>query len=354
MQALVVEPGRPHSARVAEVPEPSREPGTVLLRPLEVGVCGTDREIAEGLFGIPPEGFDRLVLGHEVLARVEEDAEGFARGDLVAATVRRSCGRCAACAQGSPDACETGLYFERGITRLDGFASELIAEAADQLVPVPPSLGRLGVLAEPASICERALRHVRAVGGRQPWSPQRALVLGAGAIGMLATYLLRLEGLEVWTTARGPADGLKGELVAASGARCVSTAETAPAALAEETGGFDIVIEATGDAQVMLDAIGHLRRNGVACLLGIDGRAQRVSIDGRVIAQDTVVENRVLFGSVNAHRVDWQAAVADLDRARERWPEALAAFVGLRVPLDRFEDAFAYRGVKATLLLEGD
>jgi glucose 1-dehydrogenase len=351
IQALVVEPGRPHSAHVAEVPEPAAVPGSVLLRPLEVGVCGTDREIAEGLFGIPPEGSEQLVLGHEVLARVEEDGEGFVRGDLVAATVRRSCGRCAACAEGAPDACETGLYVERGITRLDGFAAELVVEAADQLIPVPPSLGRLGVLAEPASICERALRHVRVIGGRQPWSPRRALVLGAGAIGMLATYLLRLEGLEVWTVARGPADSPKGELVAASGARYVCVADRTPGALAEETGGFDVVVEAAGDAQVMLDAIGHLRRNGVACLLGIDGRAQRVSIEGRVLARDAVVENRVLFGSVNAHRVDWQAAVADLDRIRERWPEELEAFVGLRAPLDRFEDAFGYRGVKATLVL---
>jgi glucose 1-dehydrogenase len=352
MQALVVEPGRPHSARVEEVPAPRREPGTVLIRPLEVGVCGTDREIAEGLFGIPPEGSARLVLGHEVLAAVEEDAQGFARGDLVAATVRRSCGRCAACAQGSPDACETGLYVERGITRLDGFAAELVAEAADQLVPVPPGLGRLGVLAEPASICERALRHVRAIGGRQPWSPQRALVLGAGAIGMLATAFLRDVGLEVWTASEEPAGSQKAELVAATGARYVPTGETPVAALAEETGGFDVVIEAAGNAQLMADALGLLRRNGVACLLGIDGRPQQVTVDGRVIAQDVVVQNRVLFGSVNAHRVDWQAAVEGLDRARARWPEALDAFVGLRVPLDRFEDAFAYRGVKATLLVE--
>jgi threonine dehydrogenase-like Zn-dependent dehydrogenase len=353
MQALVTVPGRAHSTRVGEVGEPRAAAGEVLLRPLEVGVCGTDREISEGLFGEAPAGAGRLVLGHEVLATVERGGEGFARGDLVAATVRRSCGRCPACAEGAPDACGTGLYVERGITRLDGFAAELVAEAADQLIPVPPSLGRLGVLAEPASICERALRHVRMVGARQPWKPGRALVLGAGAIGMLATYFLRLDGLEVWTAARGPADSLKAELVAASGACYVSVAETSPSALAEETGGFDIVIEAAGDAQVMLDAVGHLRRNGVACLLGIDGRAQHVSIDGRIIAQDVVVENRVLLGSVNAHRVDWNAAVEDLDRARARWPEAVEAFVGLRVPLDRFEDAFAYRGVKATLLLEG-
>jgi threonine dehydrogenase-like Zn-dependent dehydrogenase len=352
MQALVVEPGRPHSARAEEVPEPRREPGTVLLRPLEVGVCGTDREIAEGLFGIPPEGSDLHVLGHEVLARVEEDAEGFARGDLVAATVRRSCGRCEACAIGSPDACGTGLYLERGITRLDGFAAELVAEAADQLIPVPRSLGRLGVLAEPSSICERALRHVRAIGQRQPWFPRRALVLGAGAIGMLATYFLRLEGFEVWTASRGPATSRKAELVSASGARYVSTEDTAATALADEVGGFDIVLEAAGDAQLMLEAVGMLRRNGVACLLGIDGRPQRVSIDGTVVAQDLVVQNRVLFGSVNAHTIDWQAAVADLDRARARWPEPLEAFVGLRVPLAAFAEAFAFRGVKATLLLD--
>ena len=137
----------------------------------------------------------------------------FARGDLVTATVRRSCGHCIPCAQGAPDSCDTGDYLERGITRLHGFAAELVAEAPEHLVPVPRTLGRLGVLAEPASVCERALRHVRAIGGRQPWGPRRALVIGTGAIGMLATYLLRMEGLDVWAADRAP-DGLKERLVA--------------------------------------------------------------------------------------------------------------------------------------------
>ena len=351
MQALVTIPGVAHSTRVADVAEPRAAPGTVLLRPLEVGVCGTDREISEGLFGIPPDGAERLVLGHEVLARVESDAHGFSPGDLVAATVRRSCRRCDACAHGSPDACESGRYVERGITRLDGFACELIAEAAEELVAVPASLGRLGVLAEPASICARALRHIEVVGGRQYWSKRRALVVGAGAIGMLATYFLRLEGLEVWTAARGPATSPKGELVAASGAHYVSVAETPLSALAEEAGGFDLVIEAAGDAQTMLDTIGFLRRNGVVCLLGLDGRGQRVSMDGTVIGVDVVLQNRAVFGSVNARRDDWRAAVDLLDRTWTRWPDAVESFVGRRVPLDDFAEAFAYDGVKATLVL---
>jgi hypothetical protein len=71
-----------------------------------------------------------------------------------------------------------------------------------------------------------------------------------------------------------------------------------------------------------------------------------------VIGVDAILGNRAVFGSVNAHRVDWSAAVADLDRIRVRWPEALEAFVGLRVPLDGFGDAFGFRGVKATLVVE--
>jgi threonine dehydrogenase-like Zn-dependent dehydrogenase len=345
MLALVTEPAVPHSTRVEDVPEPTGD--GVLLRVLEVGVCGTDREISEGLFGEPAHG-TKLVLGHESLAMVERDGHGFSKGDLVTATVRRSCHHCIACEEGAPDSCLTGDYSERGITRLDGFACELVVEDPDQLIPIPAGLGRLGVLAEPTSICERAIRHALAIGGRQPWQLERALVVGAGAIGMISTYLLRLAGLDVWTASLEPSS----DLVTASGARYVSTKETPLTELRDETGGFDLVVSCVPDAQTMADSLALLRRSGVACLLGIDGRPQAVSIDGPVLGLDAVLENRVLFGSVNAHRQDWLAAVESLDRARERWPEQLEAFVGRRVPLDRFQEAFDYRGVKATLVLD--
>ena len=114
---------------------------------------------------------------------------------------------------------------------------------------------------------------------------------------MLGTYLLRMDGLE-----------LGGEPVAGGGAarpgmRCASRGDkrTPLRALAEDGGGFDVVLEAAGDAQVMLDALGLLRRNGVACLLGIDGRPQDVTLDGRVLGVDAILQNRALFGSVNAN-----------------------------------------------------
>jgi len=346
---LLTTPGQAHTTGVGDVREPRADAGGVLLRTLEVGVCGTDREISEGLFGVAPEGERQLVLGHELLGVVERDGGGFSRGDLVAATVRRSCGRCEACAEGSPDACHTGDYSERGITRLDGYAAELVVESPEHLVTVPRSLGRLGVLAEPASVCARALRHARVVAGRQPWRGARALVVGAGAIGMLTTYFLRLDGFEVWLASRSQRPNPKADLAEACGATYVSTRETPLRALGGEAHGFDLVVEAAGDAQVMLDTLAVLRRNGVAVLLGVDGRERDVTLEGHVLGVDAILQNRALLGSVNAHAQDWVAAVDYLDRARARWPDALDAFVGLRVPVDRFADAFAFRGVKATL-----
>ena len=343
MQGLVTEPGRAGSARVEDLKVSPPAAGEVSVRVLEVGVCGTDREIAHGLFGVAPDGESTLVLGHEMLGVVHRDGEGFARGDLVAATVRRSCGKCVACADDSPDSCLTGDYSERGITRLHGFARELVPESASQLIPVPATLGRLGVLGEPTSICTRALRHARTIAGRQPWQLRRALVIGAGAIGLLTTILLRLDGIEVWTASLEP----ENDVVGAVGGNYLST-EDMPVS---ELGTFDLVVEAAGDAQVMADCLSLLRRSGVACVLGIDGREQQVRLDGRVIGVDTVLENRVIFGSVNAHRRDWLEGVAALDRARAQWQDALEALVVLRVPLDRFDEAFDHGPGKATLVL---
>ncbi len=163
---------------------------------------------------------------------------------------------------------------------------------------------------------------------------------------MLSTLLLRLHGIDVWTASLEPSN----EFVAGVGGRYVETGDSAAAL--QELGGFDLVIEAAGNAQLMATTLGLLRRSGVACLLGIDPRKQTVELDGPTLALDTILENRVLFGSVNAQRQDWLAGVAALDEARGRWPEALESFVGLRVPVDRFAEAFAFRGGKATLVLQ--
>jgi threonine dehydrogenase-like Zn-dependent dehydrogenase len=342
VKALVVEPGVAHSTRVEDVDEPSGD--GVLLRVLEVGVCGTDREISEGLYGTAPKGEKQLVIGHESLARVERDGGGFSKGDVVCVTVRRSCGHCIACGEGAPDSCLTGDYSERGINRLDGFARELLLEEPSHLVPIPRSLGRLAVLAEPTSICTRGVRHALAIGTRQPWEPTRALVTGAGAVGLLSAMLLRLEGMHVCVASLEESS----PIAEALGAEYVSTKTTDLGDLDP----FDIVVEAAGVAQLMLDGLGLLGRSGVCCLLGIDGREGKATIENKVVGVDAVLENRVLFGSVNAHHDDWVTGVQALDRARQEFPGALEELIGLRVPLDRFDEAFAFHGGKATLVLD--
>ena len=333
MLGLVTEPGVARSTRVTEVPAPAS--GGVRLRVLEVGVCGTDREISEGLFGVRAR---RCVVARaraRAARRRRRGRHGFTRGDLVTATVRRSCRHCIACEHDEPDSCLTGDYSERGITRLDGFARELVSEDAGSAHPCPAPLGRLGVLSEPASICDRALRHARTIGGRQPWELERALVLGAGAIGMLATLSCGSRASRCGSRH----SSRRATSSTAAGAHYVSTGDTRRS---RELGRFDLVIEAAGDAQLMAGSLGLLRRSGVACLLGIDPRSRRVEIDGPGSRSTRSSRTASLFGSVNAQRrrTGWSAVDA-LDRARGRWGDALEAFVGLRVPLDRFEDAFA-------------
>ena len=99
---MTVIPGQPDSAELSELPDPEPKDGELLVEPLYLGVCGTDREIVEGGHGEPPPGHERLVLGHELLARVKEGQPGFEPGQLVAGIVRRPDPvPCACCAQGA-------------------------------------------------------------------------------------------------------------------------------------------------------------------------------------------------------------------------------------------------------------
>ena len=319
-----------------------------MVQTLEVGICGTDRTIAAGRYGTAPAGRQSLILGHEGIGFVREPGQGFARGELVAATVRRPCGACENCARAEVDACMTGRFLERGIVGLDGFACELFLERPENLVRVPRELDRLAVLAEPMSVCERSLRHARAVGSRQGWEPRRALVLGVGAIGMLTVYLLRLAGIETWALARRSAASARAQLVRAAGARYVSTADASARDLARELGGPDLILEATGNVELAAEALGALGRNGVLCLRGISPGAGAAALPPDFLT-DMVLGNKAVIGSTNAAPRDWAQGVQDLAAMARRWPDALRDMVGLTVTPDRFADALGYDGVKATI-----
>src|SRR5215510_11851722 len=126
MKAIAVNPNR-RTVQLIDHEEPRvSSPTQVKLRMLDIGVCGTDREICAFQYGTPPAGSDHLVIGHESLGEVVEAGSAVRRlkhGDLVVPMVRRPCSHaeCVACRAGRQDFCYTGDFAERGIKSLPGF-----------------------------------------------------------------------------------------------------------------------------------------------------------------------------------------------------------------------------------------
>jgi threonine dehydrogenase-like Zn-dependent dehydrogenase len=332
MRAITLDPGTPDSAALEEVPEPPAADGAILVDAVALGICGTDAEIVRGDYGEAPPGAERLILGHESLGRVAQapDGSGFAAGDLVVGIVRRPDPvPCPSCAAGEWDFCRNGRYTERGIKALHGFGSERWRIEPDFAVKLDPELGLLGVLMEPTSIVAKAWEQIDRVLGRATIGPERVLVTGAGPIGLLAALLARQRGYDVDVLDRAT-DGPKPELVRALGATYHTTA------VLEIDPPPDIIVEATGVSQVVLDAMSHTGANGVVCLTGISSGGHDISFDAGVLNRTIVLENDLVFGSVNANRRHYEAAADALARADRRWLERL---ITRRVPLERWRDA---------------
>jgi len=332
MHALTVRPGTPNSIDLTIVPEPPPSDGPVLVRALALGVCGTDREIIAGQYGWAPPGEERLILGHESLGRVEDAPEGcgFSKGDLVAGIVRRPDPvPCPACAAGAWDMCRNGRYTERGIKERNGYGSEFFRVEPDFLIKLDPALGPLGVLIEPASVVAKAWQHVRRIGGRAPaWTPRVALVTGAGPVGLLAALMAKQMGLVVHVLDHNDT-GPKPKLVAALGATFHLALDDVPCP--------DIVIECTGAPSVILDVLGRSAPDGILCLAGVSSGGRQFPLDVGGLNRNMVLENHVVFGSVNANRAHYAAAAEALARADRDW---LAGIITRRVPLARWREAF--------------
>jgi len=315
MKAITVEPRKPGTARLEDIPEPDPREGSVLVEAIAVGVCGTDVEIAEGKYGWAPPGADRLVLGHESLGRVIDPglASSFKKGDLVVGIVRRPDPvPCPSCAVGEWDMCRNGKYTERGIKEIHGFMSERWRIEPEYAIKVDPTLGILGVLLEPTTVIAKALEQVAFIGRRSFWEPRTVLVTGAGPIGLLAALAAKMYGLEVHVLDRVE-DGPKPAIVRDLGATYHSGSVTAI--------GFepDAIIECTGVGKVIADSIQAIGASGTVCLTGV-GHGGIVSAAACAdIAAASVLKNNVIVGSVNANKRHWYKAGNLLARADRNW-----------------------------------
>jgi threonine dehydrogenase-like Zn-dependent dehydrogenase len=331
LRAVTVAPGAAGSARLEEVPEPAPQLGSVLVEALAVGVCGTDVEIAGGLYGWAPPGHERLILGHESLGRVVDPGpSAFSVGDHLVGIVRRPDPvPCANCAVGEWDMCSNGGYTERGIKQVDGFMSERWRIEPEYAIRVDEDLGLLGVLLEPTTVVVKAWEHIAAIGQRSFWDPQAVLVTGAGPIGLLAALLGVQRGHDVHVLDLATT-GLKPELVQALGA----TYHTGP--ISDLGLRPDIVVECTGVARLIRGAAEAAAAGGIVCLTGVGGPIVPDASSPTTVMTDTVLKNLVLFGSVNANRRHYFLAARALAKADRSWLQRL---VTRRVSPDAFGQA---------------
>ncbi|MGW7358383.1 glucose 1-dehydrogenase [Streptomyces sp. NPDC054802] len=338
MRALTVRPHVKNSLEVRELPAPDPQEGQILVDGLAMGVCGTDREIVDGAYGWAPPGRDRLVLGHESLGRVRQAPpdSGFSAGDLVVGVVRRpDPAPCGACARGEFDMCRNGRYTERGIKEIDGYGAQAWCVETDYAVRPDPRLERVGVLLEPASVVAKAWEQVERIGGRSWFEPERVLVTGAGPIGALAALLGVQRGLEVHVLDR-VTEGPKPSLITALGA----TYHSEDAGKAMSSLRPDVVIEATGAAEVVFEAVSGTACYGVVCLTGVSPTGRKLSVEAGTINREIVLENDAVVGSVNANLRHYRLAADALAKADLSW---LEGFITRRVPLDRADEAFTAR-----------
>lgn len=363
MKAVAVWPDRRRVA-VEERPAPMLvSDRSVRLRMLDVGVCGTDAEICRFDYGgTPPTGEDHLVVGHEGLGQVVEvgpAVSGLAAGDLAVPMVRRPCDRpeCHACRAGHQDFCETGAYTERGIVGAHGFLAEEVVDDERYIVRLAPELRAVGVLTEPLTIAEKAVRQLLEVRQRLPWLAgqdaaallrgERAVVLGAGPVGLLGCMLLRLHGLELTVYSRGPSDSPPAELARRVGATYLSSKDVPVTELGARVGGIDLVYEAAGASQLAFDVLPQLAANGVFIFTGVPGRKHRIEVAGDAIMRNLVLRNQAVIGTVNAGRADFESAARDLVAIGRMWPVALEALITGRHPMAEFCDlARDGRGIK--------
>jgi threonine dehydrogenase-like Zn-dependent dehydrogenase len=338
MKAMAVLPRQPNSIHLADLPMPRVEdvPGGrgVLVKVLQVGVDGTDKEINLGEYGNAPEGFSFLVIGHESFGRVVgvgPRVSEFAPGDYVVATVRRP-GSSIYDQIGAYDLTTDETYFERGINLRHGYLTEYYVDDPEYIVRVPPALKNFGVLLEPLSIAEKGIEQAYEIQRRlKVWRPRRAAVIGAGTLGLLASLILRLRGLEVTTLARTPPPTRNSELAKRIGARYVSTRQTSMQQAAESAGPFDIIFEATGNSSAAFEAMQVLGRNGALIWTGIAGAGKNIEIPGDRILLNFVLGNKVAFGSVNANRVYFERGVQDMAHAHALYPGWLDSLLTHRV-----------------------
>jgi D-arabinitol dehydrogenase (NADP+) len=317
---------RPHEFHVTDVADPSPGPGEVRLRPVATGVCGTDLHLlAGGFLARYP-----LIPGHEIVGAVEstgEGVDGLAAGDLVAVDNTVLCGWCGYCRRGQPLYCRN--FHSLGVTGPGGFAEQVVVRA-EKCFPLDGLDPMVAVMAEPLACAV----HGADVLGLRPGSD--VLLFGAGPTGLLLSQLL-LHGGAARLTVAAPSEhklalarSFGVDQTVRIGRGDLSAALPRLRALAPD--GFDVVVEATGSAQILADCPALTRMGGTVLVYGMAEADARVPFSPyEIFARELTIKGSF----AQTHCFDRALLALRTGRVRT---EGIVTDV---IPLDRFDLALA-------------
>lgn len=344
--------------RWADMPEPG-EPaaGEVLCRTLQLGICGTDREILADASPIVPPGDDHLVLGHECLARVESVGAGVENttvGQLVVPLIRRARAKTSR----RIDMLAFGSYTERGIVEEHGFSGGWWSEPEDRLLKIDPEMADVAILSEPMSVpekaCNEAILLQQARMGAETWveRPPRVLVTGMGPIAFCSIIACLVRGWPATMYGLDGPDTQRAELARAFGANYLPASEANFDPADVEAKGYDLVLECTGSEEVAVNTARLLASCGVMVWLGSQRRQKPQTLEFARMMRDGLLRNHIILGSVNAAPRDFDQAIAHLRELRATHLDALCGVMTDHIPKD---DALWHfvnhtpQGIKAVL-----
>jgi len=289
MKALVYT--APNEVTYRDEPEPSPPAGEVLMRIDAVGICGSDMHAYHGR---DPRRVPPLILGHELAGRI---VAGPGAGRRVTVNPLITCGDCDYCRQGRDNLCSRRTMI--GMTRAGGFA-ELMTTAATSVIDIAQDMGvREAALTEPAATALHAI-HLAARAMTRPLPECTVLILGGGAIGMLATLLLQSYGV------RRISVGETNPLRRTSLAGATTAAVYDPAAASPGDNSADLVIDAVGAAATRRTALAAVKPGGVVMHVGLADWTSDIDMRKLTLAEVT------LIGTYTYSTADLRATAAAL------------------------------------------
>lgn len=276
MKALVYT--HPLEVQIQDRPEPDLMPGEVVLRIDAVGICGSDMH---AYHGHDPRRQPGLVLGHEFCGTiVKSDASGFVIGQRVTGNPLITCGVCDYCVQGRNNLCSRRTMV--GMTRPGAFA-ELMSIPAASLIEIPQDMPAIhAALTEPAATALHAINMSLKAMAR-PLPENRTLIIGGGAIGLLAALLLKTYG------ARGTVLAEVNPLRRQSAEKHAGVITYDPRTASAEENGFDYVIDAVGSKLTRVAALNAVKPGGVVMHIGLQDWESEIDMRKLTLAEITLM-----------------------------------------------------------------